>query len=97
MSFVMLYKTKVKEESIEKLASLRSQFNEIYEEHGVNVIGHWHKEGKQTKYYTMISYADETEYHATVQKLQADERYAKLSEELKQIRKDFESKRLIPA
>ncbi len=93
----MLYKTKVKEESIEKLASLRSQFNEIYKEHGVNVLGHWHKEGKPTKYYTMISYANEAEYNATVEKLRADERYVKLSEELKHIRKDFESKRLIPA
>ena len=37
MTFVMLIKTKVKHESIEKLTELRSQFNEVYQEHGIEV------------------------------------------------------------
>jgi hypothetical protein len=93
----MLLKTKVRHESIEKLTELRSQFNEVYQDHGIEVIGHWSRIDKPTTTYTMTSYADESDYNEKVQKLKADERYIKLSAELQPIRKDFKIKRLIPA
>jgi hypothetical protein len=94
MAFVMLIKTKVRHESIEKLTELRSQFNEVYQEHGIEVIGHWSRIDKPTTTYTMTRYENETDYQEKVQKLQADERYVKLSAELKPIRKDFKMKKL---
>ncbi|MHA1907837.1 MAG: hypothetical protein ACW98Y_11125 [Candidatus Thorarchaeota archaeon] len=92
----MLIKTKVRHESIEKLTELRSQFNEVYQEHGIEIIGHWSRIDKPTTTYTMTRYADEADYNAKVQKLKADERYVKLSAELQPIRKDFKMKRLTP-
>ena len=87
-------KTKVKHESIEKLTELRSQFNEVYQDHGIEVVGHWSRIDKPTTTYTMTRYADEADYNEKVQKLKADERYIKLSAELQPIRKDFKVKKL---
>ncbi len=97
MTFVMLMKTKVRHESIGKLTELRSQFNEVYQDHGIEVIGHWTRIDKPTTTYTMTRYADEADYNEKVQKLKGDERYTKLSAELASIRKDFKAKRLTPA
>ena len=96
MALVMLLKTKVKHESIEKLSELRAQFNEVYQDHGIEVIGHWSRIDKPTTTYTMTRYVDEADYNEKVQKLKADERYVKLSAELQPIRKDFKIKRLTP-
>ncbi len=96
MALVMLIKTKVKHESIEKLTELRSQFNKVYQDHGIEIVGHWSRIDKPTTTYTMTRYADETDYNNKVQKLKADERYIKLSAELQPIRKDFKMKKLTP-
>ncbi|MFW9847693.1 MAG: hypothetical protein ACFFF4_01045 [Candidatus Thorarchaeota archaeon] len=97
MSLVMLLKTKVRHENIEKLAELRSKFNEVYADHGIEVLGHYNRIDKPTTTYTMIRYEDEADYNEKVAKLRADERYVNLSKELHSIRKDFKMKRLTPA
>lgn len=96
MTYVMLYKTKVKPDKIERMKEISSQFSEIYKEHGIEVIGHWTRIDKPTTNYLMTSYASEADYTEKVEKLKSDERYQKLSIELQEIRKDFKMKRLSP-
>ncbi|MFW9919418.1 MAG: hypothetical protein ACFFED_07450 [Candidatus Thorarchaeota archaeon] len=96
MTYVMLYKTKVKPEKIERMKELSAQFFEIYKEHDIEVLGHWSRIDKPTTNYLMIQYASEADYASKVEKLKSDERYQSLSVELNQIREDFKMKRLVP-
>ena len=94
MSYVMLYKTKVKPDKIERMRELSAEFYEIYKAHGINILGHWTRIDKPTTNYLMTSYENEADYTSKVEELRSDERYQSLSAELKQIRKDFKMKRL---
>jgi len=97
MTYVMLYRTKVRPEKIERMRELSSQFFEIYKEHGIEVLGHWTRIDKPTTNYLMTRYANEAEYTSKVNELKSDERYQALSVELREIRKDIKMKRLVPS
>ena len=75
MTLVMLYKTKVKPDALDKLATLSEGFSEIYEKHGIDIVGYWQSEEEPTIHYLMTQYADKTDYDTKVKKLQNDERY----------------------
>ena len=96
MTYVMLYKTKVKPDKIERMRELSSQFLEIYKEHEIKVVGHWTRIDKPTTNYLMTQYENEAEYTSKVEKLRSDARYQQLSEEIRGIRKEFKMKRLVP-
>ncbi|MFW9955793.1 MAG: hypothetical protein ACFFD3_14690 [Candidatus Thorarchaeota archaeon] len=93
----MLYTTEVKSESIPHLFELRNKFDEIYDEHGIDVMGYWQREDKPNVTYMMTRYSSDDDYKSKIEKLRADERYMKLTHELEQIRTGFEAKRLNPA
>ncbi len=97
MTYVMLYKTKVRSDRIEKMKEVSAKFFELYQEHGIKVIGHWTRIDKPTTNYLMTEYESEADYITKVEKLRADPRYQELSKELEHYRKGFKMKRLQPS
>ncbi len=95
MALVMLYKTKVRPESVERLSEIRSKFMDLYAEHGITVIGHWAKIDKPHVSYYMTQYSDEAEYHTKIRNLHNDSRYKALTDQLREIRVKSKVKRLV--
>ena len=96
MTLVMLYHTTVKPESIETLDKLRSEFDAIYKKHGVDVVGYWKKADTPNESYYMVKYVSEADYLHKVRALQKDEHYVNLTNQLKSIRINHTSEKLIP-
>lgn len=96
MSYVMLYTTEVSPESVNQLEDLRAKFMEIYNEHGVKVIGHWKQADNERVSYYMTQYEDEADYRSKVQKLHNDPRYIELTSQLDKIRTESIAKKLVP-
>ena len=90
MAFVMLYQTTVNPDR------LRSEFDSIYKTHGIEVVGYWKKVESPNVSYYMVKYVSEADYQHKVRALQKDERYLELTKQLKSIRTDFKSEKLIP-
>ncbi|MHA1960320.1 MAG: NIPSNAP family protein [Candidatus Thorarchaeota archaeon] len=78
------------------LDELREQFEEIYKDHEVDILGFWEVEGDRSQAYYMTRYEDEDDYKAKVEKLKSDERYKRLTEKLEEIRVSAEATRLTP-
>lgn len=96
MTLVMLYHTKVKQDSVEKMDELRDSFRKLYEQHGIEVIGRWKSEENPYESYYMVSYDSEDDYQHKTKKLHDDEHYLSLTSQLNEIRTDFKAERLVP-
>ena len=96
MTIVMFYHTKVKEDSVEKMDELRKEFRQLYEQHGINVIGRWKSIENPHESYYMVSYVSDDDYQHKTRTLHEDEKYLNLSSQLNEIRTDFKAERLIP-
>jgi hypothetical protein len=96
MAFYMLYHSTSKADKLGSLDELREQFEEIYKDHEVDILGFWEVEGDRSQAYYMTRYEDEDDYKAKVEKLKSDERYKRLTEKLEEIRVSAEATRLTP-
>lgn len=97
MSLVMLYRTTVKPEAIEELDEIRSQFNEIYTKHGIEVLGYWKKADESNESVYMVRYESERDYQDKIEELHEDEDYLALTAKLNSIRTDLTLEKLVPA
>ena len=96
MTIVMLYHTKVKQNSVKKMDELREGFRRLYEQHGIDVIGRWKSIETPYESYYMVKYESKDDYQAKTKALHDDEQYLRLTSQLNEIRTDFKSIRLIP-
>ena len=92
----MFYHTKVKGDSVEKMDELRKEFRQLYEQHGIDVIGRWKSIENPHESYYMVSYVSDDDYQHKTRTLHEDEKYLNLSSQLNEIRTDFKAERLIP-
>jgi len=95
MAIVMLYQTKVKSDAIEKMDELRNGFKDIYEKHGIDVVGRWKSVDQPEESYYMVQYDSEDDYQHKTRTLHDDEQYLRLSSQLNEIRTDFKSTKLM--
>ena len=96
MKLVMLYQTKVKEDSVERMDKLREEFRKLYEQHGIDVIGRWKSIEKPHESYYMVTYENHDEYQQKIDALHADEHYLSLTSQINLIRTDFKAIKLEP-
>lgn len=96
MTLYMLYYSKYKPGARDRLADIRHEFKEVYQEHGVEINGFWENEADTTEVHFMTKYENEIDYRRKVEKLQSDERYKKLTSELGDIRESIKVTRLTP-
>jgi hypothetical protein len=96
MTLVMLYQTKVKEDSVERMDELRKEFRKLYEQHGIDVIGRWKSVEKPNETYYMVSYDSHEDYQQKIDDLHEDEKYLKLTSQINLIRTDFKAIKLEP-
>ena len=96
MTIVMLYRTKVKQDSVEKMDKLRDSFRKLYEQHCIDVIGRWKSVENPHESYYMVSYDSDDDYQQKTRTLHDDENYMSLTSQLNEIRTDFKAKRLVP-
>lgn len=96
MALYMLYHTRARDDALGILDELREQFEEIYKEHEVDILGFWEVEGDRSQAYYMTRYEDEADYNAKVEGLRNDERYKRLTEKLNEVRVSSEATRLTP-
>jgi hypothetical protein len=96
MTLVMLYQTKVKEDSVAKMDELREEFRKLYEQHGIDVIGRWKSIENPYESYYMVAYEDNEEYEQKIGVLHEDEQYLNLTSQINLIRTEFKVIRLEP-
>ncbi len=92
----MLYQTKTKSENKERLNNVRTKFQSIYEDHGIDIVGFWENEEDSSEVFYMSRYESETDYKSKVAMLKEDQRYQELTAELGSIRETFSTTRLRP-
>ncbi len=92
----MLYKTKSKTEGHDELDEIRAEFEEIYKKYEVNIVGFWENVDDISEIYYLSRYEDEADYKNKTDRLRGDERYAKLSKQLGELRVDTKATRLKP-
>jgi hypothetical protein len=92
----MLYHTKVKQDSVEKMDELRKGFRKLYEQHSIDVIGRWKSIENPHESYYMVNYVSDDDYQHKTRTLHDDENYLKLTSQLNEIRTDFKAERLEP-
>ena len=97
MTLVMLYRTTVKPEAIELLNEIRSKFSDIYNRHGVEVLGNWKNAENPNETIYMVRYESESDYKHKTEELQENEHYIHLTAKLNSIRTDFSPEKLVPA
>ncbi|MFX1482984.1 MAG: hypothetical protein ACFFCP_07330 [Promethearchaeota archaeon] len=96
MTVVMLYHTKVKEDSVEKMDKLRESFRKLYDQHGIDVIGRWKSVETPHESYYMVRYDSMDDYQNKTRTLHEDEEYLRLTAQLNEIRTDFKAIQLVP-
>lgn len=92
----MLYHQKTRSESLGKVDELRNQFEELYKEHKIDIIGFWENADDPTEVYYIAHYESEEDYKTKTSKLRSDERYSSLTEQLKETRVSTKAVRLTP-
>ena len=93
----MLYRTKVKPESVEQLDDIRNEFSEIYTKFGIEVLGHWKNAENPSESVYMVRYESETDYQQKTRALHEDENYIRLTSLLNSLRTDFRPEILVEA
>jgi hypothetical protein len=63
----------------ETMKSIYTGFQEIYERHGVKVIGAWENAADTSETYLIAAYKDRAHFKDTVAKMREDPQYKKLS------------------
>jgi hypothetical protein len=96
MAFYMLYNTKSKTEGHDELDKIRTEFEEIYKKYEVDIVGFWENAEDTSEIYYLSRYEDEADYKKKTERLRNDERYAKLSKQLNELRIDTKATRLRP-
>ena len=96
MTLVMLYQTKVKADSVERMDELREEFRKLYEQHGINVMGRWKSVEKPHESYYMVTYENDDEYQEKIKALHEDENYLNLTSQINLIRTEFKAIKLEP-
>ena len=96
MSLVMLYHTKVKQDSVKKMDELREGFRKLYEKHAIDVIGRWKSAENPHESYYMVSSDSDDDYQHKTSTLHEDETSVSLTSQLNEIRTDFKAVRLVP-
>ncbi len=96
MTLVMLYHTKVKLDSVERMDELRESFRKLYEQHGIDVIGRWKSVEYPHESYYMVNYESADDYHHKIRILHEDEHYLNLTSQVNLIRTDFTAIKLEP-
>ena len=96
MTLVMLYETKVKEDSVERMDELREEFRKLYEKHGIDVIGRWKSIENPHESYYMVTYDSHEDYQEKINELHDDEFYLNLTSQINLIRTDFKAIELEP-
>lgn len=90
----MMYNTKVRPEMKSRLTELRTEFQKIYDEFGVKIVGNWVCATDDTETFYMTQFDNEEDYDRKIAALHEDERYLKLSAQLNEIRLEFRATRL---
>jgi hypothetical protein len=75
---------------------MRSEFEEIYKRHHVDIVGFWENSEDPTEAFYISRYKNEDHYKKTVEKLKSDEQYAKLTKELGKMRVENHTTRMAP-
>ena len=96
MTLVMLYQTKVKEDSVERMDKLREEFRKLYDQHGINVMGRWKSVEKPHESYYMVTYENADDYQEKTKALHEDEHYLNLTSQINLIRTEFKAIKLEP-
>ena len=78
------------------MADLRAKFEEIYNNHNVDIVGFWANAEDETEVFYMTRYENEDDYKRTVEELRSDDLYMNLGRDLQEIRTENQSTRLIP-
>lgn len=92
----MLYRTKTNTDDMDHLWEMRSEFEEIYKKHEVDIVGFWENAEDPTEAFYISRYKDEADYKKTVERLRSDKRYAKLTEDLRKLRVENHATRMVP-
>ena len=90
----MLYKTKIKENQVETMDELITQFEAIYKKHNVDILGAWANEEDPSEIFYQSKYENEEDYKRKVEELQKDATYAELTTKLEDIRVSSTTTRL---
>lgn len=88
-----LYKERIKAGKRPKDGEFERSFNkfkEIYDEHGVRVIGVWENVDDPYEGYLVTAYRDNAHYEETVAKLRANSKYKDLTKDLEEYRESIE-------
>ena len=96
MTLVMLYQTKVKADSVERMDELREEFRKLYEQHGINVMGRWKSVENPHESYYMVTYENDDDYQEKIKALHEDEHYLNLTSQINLIRTEFKAIKLEP-
>ena len=72
-------------------------FNQIYQEQGVKVIGVWQNKDDSKEYYFMMAYENEEHYLDFVENMKTNETYQQMSRELEEGRESIEVITLVDA
>ena len=96
MSLYMLYRTKTNSDEMDRMWEMRSEFEEIYKKHQVDIVGFWENAEDPTEAFYIARYDNEDDYKKTVEKLRSDNRYAELTEDLKKLRVENQATRMVP-
>ena len=72
-------------------------FNKIYQEQGVKVIGVWKNKDDSQEFYFMTAYENEKHYQDFVEDMKTNEEYQKMSRELEAGRESIEVITLVDA
>ncbi len=75
----------------EKMKRIYKKFQEIYEKHGVKVIGAWEDVDESNESYLITAYRDKAHFEETVAKMREDSAYQELSKEFKGNRENLGS------
>ena len=72
-------------------------FNQIYQEQGVKVIGIWKNKDDSREYYFMMAYESEEHYQDFVENMKTNEKYQQMSSKLEAGRESIEVITLVDA
>ncbi len=90
----MLYITKIKEDQVEAMDELITEFEAVYKKHNVDILGAWANEDDPSEIFYQSKYEDEEDYKRKVEELQKDATYVELTTKLEEIRVSSTSTRL---
>ncbi|MGD2072595.1 MAG: NIPSNAP family protein [Candidatus Thorarchaeota archaeon] len=96
MGLYMLYQSKIKQGQEETMDNLRTEFEDLYKKHNIEIIGAWANEEDSTETFYLSRYENKEDYEKKTGALRKDTRYAELTDKLKEVRLDSKAIRLIP-